>query len=133
MIAQFKLTSGEEVVCQVVEWPKDGGDYIVRNAMCLSINMDDNLQIVYGLRPWMSMIESSSEFILLNPDSVVAMTQPNMKFVYEYEGAMSDIKKTRSVERVIDQLKAMQKDTTPSNVFSLDTYHFGLDSDQNIH
>ena len=57
-IKHFKLSNGEEIVCDVIEWPDvdgDSPDIVVRNALKLlrlELLNEDNIRY-YQFRPWM--------------------------------------------------------------------------------
>jgi hypothetical protein len=54
-IVQMKLTSGNEVVCQVLEWPEEGSNQmIVRNALAIvNIEFDESNERMYMFVPWL--------------------------------------------------------------------------------
>jgi len=101
-VKQFKLTSGDEIVCDVVDWPgSDSTDIVVRNAMQIIKITESVQQQYYIFRPWIHYIESSDELIIVNSAHVVSTTNPNKLLFEQYLWAVSDMHQT-STERVID-------------------------------
>jgi len=89
-LIQLKMTGGDEVICEVMEWPDEHGkDLIIRNAMVLSYSFDEDFtNQVYGLKPWFSMIENPMEYIVVNTDHVMSTAKPNSSFIREYNEAL---------------------------------------------
>ena len=89
-LIQFKMTGGDEVIAEVMEWPEESSkDLIIRNAMVLSYSFDEDFSNqVYGLKPWFSMIENPLEYMIVNTDHVMSTTKPNTTFVNEYIEAL---------------------------------------------
>jgi len=91
-LIQFKLTSGEEVVAEVMEYPDQHmPEYVVRNAFSVRsmMNMEDEMSMSYGLSPWMMLQERSTDFILVNPSSIVSIAKPSDFMLREWNHAMS--------------------------------------------
>ena len=90
-IAQFKLSSGNEIVCEVVEWPdNDGDDIIVKNIMTI-IPYELEGSIVYGFKPWLHYFESDDEYATLNTNHIVASARPNKHLRYNYNESVGDM------------------------------------------
>jgi len=97
-LAQFKLTNGSEVVCEVMEWPeKEGDDIIARNAMSI-VPFELEGSYIYGFKPWLHYLESSDEYMTINPSHVVASARPNYHLELSYNLSVSDMN-TNAKER----------------------------------
>lgn len=109
-LVQLKMTGGDEVICEVMEWPdQDGKEMIVRNAMVLSYSFDEDLtNHIYGLKPWFSMIENPMEYIVINTDHVMCTTRPNSMFVKEYNEALVQMH-SLGQRRVRDHLRQVKE------------------------
>lgn len=95
-VAQFKLSSGDEIICEVMEYPADdNNEYIIRNAMCLSIYFDNDFGARYTLRPWMTYVDGPSDIICVSVNHVVSSAYPNEDFVREYVESIHDMKVLR--------------------------------------
>ena len=91
-LIQFKLTSGEEVVAEVMEYPDQHmPEYVVRNAFSVRsmMNMEEEMSMSYGLSPWMMLQERSTDFILVNPSSIVSIAKPSDFMLREWNHAMT--------------------------------------------
>ena len=107
-VVQMKLTSGDEVIAEVMDWPGENGkDLIIRNAMSLSYSYDEDMSQIYGLKPWMSMIENPLEYIVVNADHVVSTTKPNNSFLHEYTEALQQMHSI-GLKRQIDYRDVIQ-------------------------
>ena len=52
-LAQFKLTSGHEIVCDVIEWCDEGDtEIIARNVMQIVAGQISDNESVFMFRPW---------------------------------------------------------------------------------
>ena len=61
-LAQFKFSSGQEIVCEVMEWPTDGEkDIIVRNAMAIVMGETSDGERVYVFKPWVHFFAKNDE------------------------------------------------------------------------
>lgn len=91
-LIQLKMAGGDEVICEVMEWPEpETKDMIIRNAMVLTHTFDEDMEMVYGLKPWFAMIENNMEYMVVNTDHIIGTTKPNASFVMEYNDALSQM------------------------------------------
>ena len=95
-LAQFKFSNGQEVVCEVMEWPQDKSeDIIVRNAMAIIMGETEDGDRVYMFRPWAHYLEASDEYILVNTLHVVSTNRPSIHLKEEYRYAVTEMHKHR--------------------------------------
>lgn len=116
-LIQFKMTSGDEIIAEVMEWPDDNSkDMIVRNAMILTYSFDEDFtNQIYGLKPWFSMIENPLEYISVDTHHIMSTTRPNNSFVKEYTEAliqMHSLGQKRKIEerRELEEFEKLFKD-----------------------
>lgn len=85
-IKQFKLTSGEEVVCDVVEWPdEESTDVVVRHAYRVFVYAETNDgSRIYSMRPWMLLQDVENSVQLININHIVGETTPSAKMIEQY-------------------------------------------------
>jgi hypothetical protein len=90
-IRQFKLSNGDEIVCDVVEWPdEDDGPnaLVIRNAykihMINPIVPGENRY--YQFRPWMVYQDNPEYFQILNGDHILSEATPSKKCLYNIKG-----------------------------------------------
>lgn len=99
-IRQFKLTTGNELVCEVVEWPdEDDTDVIVRNVLEIVSgravsSLTPEGYSFYTFRPWMTMQEGDSILLTLNINHIVGEAIPSKKLVEYY---LKVVKQTNEV------------------------------------
>tara|TARA_R110002124_G_scaffold5827_1_gene36457 strand:- start:60 stop:527 length:468 start_codon:yes stop_codon:yes gene_type:complete len=92
-IAQFKLSNGNEVVCEVIEWSDDNQpDMIVRNAMQVVGGYDaETDETFFIFRPWCSFVESHSELIVLNSSHILSTNKVNRGLFMEWSSAVKSM------------------------------------------
>jgi len=89
-IKQFKMTSGSEIICEVVEWAEEEfREIVIRNCMEI-IKIQNTHEIFYVFRPWIHYLESNEDLCVINSDHVVATANPNPALVAQYDWAVSD-------------------------------------------
>ena len=112
-LAQFKFSNGQEVVCEVMEWPQDKSeDIIVRNAMSIIMGEDQDGDRVYMFRPWAHYLEANDEYILVNTLHVVSTNRPSVHLQEEYKYAVNEMHKHRRQRDVAakqEELQAFQR------------------------
>lgn len=90
----FKMTNGEEVICQVIDWAEgeeDAEDYIVRNALNVIQTTVRETHTRYMFKPWFTMAESSDQYICISKEHIVACTLPNDTLYNEYRRAVNQM------------------------------------------
>ncbi len=148
-LAQFKLSNGSEVVCEVMEWPTDDDNQMIaRNAMTI-INFEyDGGDRMYAFRPFINFLEDENDYIIINSDHIISVNRPRDYLIEQYNIAIQDCHKVaqerveeyrkdkleglRRITEAMAQIIAKQDDDTsdaktPSNVipfpFRDDTIH----------
>ena len=92
-VQQIHLLSGEELICEVMDYEEVEGNIIIRNAMVIETNIFENNDRVYMFKPWFLYIERSTEMIMLKVDHVVASVTPNDLLLIQYYSAVNDMDK----------------------------------------
>ena len=88
-IKHFKLTNGEEIVCDVIEWPDvdgDSPDIVVRNAFKIitsGLSNQDNIRY-YQFRPWMIYQDEPEMFQILNGNHILGEANPPESLLEQY-------------------------------------------------
>lgn len=106
-LRQFKLSNGDEIICEVVEWDSDEiSDIIVRNAMAI-ISFEAQGDKYYTFRPWMVFQMDSEFFQALNSNHVVAGALPAVSIVEQYKKAIliENKKEEKNIEHLLEKLK----------------------------
>ena len=91
-LQQFKLITGEEIICEVIEWG-DGDNIIIRSAMTIDSNHFEGNERIYMFKPWFLYIESDSELIVVDSKKIVGNITPNDLLSMQYYSAVSDMEK----------------------------------------
>lgn len=107
-IKQFKLTNGDELVCEVVEWPEDdedSRDIVVRNAYkIIVIDHDRDGNRFYSFRPWMIYQHDPEYFQLINGYHVVAEANPSPKVLeYYFQALKLENEDNEHVQKQVDE------------------------------
>lgn len=131
-IRQFKLTTGEELICQVLEWADDDEvDIVIRYVYEIN-RVDDDARgyRYYNLKPWMVMQEGDERFITLNTMHVVSQCKADEKIVEQFHEAvknsqLSEEELQEKVERYLKKMKAVIEEHEVENVI-----RFPIDKDK---
>lgn len=87
-IKQFKLSSGEEIVCEVIEWPdlgEDIADIVVRNIFkVVSIDQTVSGNRYYTFKPWMVFQDEPDMFQTINMNHIIGEANPSQKLLEQY-------------------------------------------------
>lgn len=87
-IKQFKLSSGEEIICDIVQWPdveNDEADIIIRNVFkIIALESPMNGDKYYTFRPWMTFQDEEGMLQLLNGNHVMAECNPSERLLNYY-------------------------------------------------
>tara|TARA_R110000796_G_scaffold26398_18_gene73464 strand:+ start:3147 stop:3551 length:405 start_codon:yes stop_codon:yes gene_type:complete len=114
-IKQFKLTSGEEIICEVVEWSTDEySDIITRRCFTLHTLYDpDKDAKFYSFRSYMALQEGQKSFISINNNHILSEANPSKTLIKHYKDAverseLDDIEIEDTIENLVNRLKDLQ-------------------------
>ena len=101
-IQQIKLVSGNELLCEVVEWPDEKSDnstdLIIRNALSIINGENEEGNTVFLFKPFLHYVDKSSQFISLSKMQIMALNRPDRYLQKEYMSAFAEFEKS-SFER----------------------------------
>ena len=129
-IKQFKMTTGDEIICEVIEWStEDNPDIVVRKALQI-VCIDDDTKGVryYNFKPWMTMQEGDDVFLCINSEHIIAEGNPTAMILKYFLDAVEvnnlseeDIQERIDsyIEKMKDQLQSAEGDSD-SNVILFD-------------
>lgn len=87
-IKQFKLSSGEEIVCEVIEWPdvdEDVAEIVVRNIFkIVAIEQTVSGNRYYTFKPWMVFQDEPDMFQTININHIIGEANPSQKLLEQY-------------------------------------------------
>lgn len=90
LIRQMKMTNGDEIICEVVEWDEeDSPAIVIRNALKIETLSRVDGNRVHILRPWMIFQIGEGVFQTLNSDHVMAEASPTDEVIKEYYRAVN--------------------------------------------
>ena len=91
-VRQFKLSSGEEIVCEVIDWTgeEEESELIIRKAMSLVLR-EHNVGTYYTFKPWMIYQENPEDFIILQSQHVMSIGFPTKNLLKHYDEAVEEM------------------------------------------
>lgn len=92
-IRQFKLASGEEIVCEIVQWHNEEElEIVVRKPMKLVMGeMAETGVRYYSFRPWMVYQENPEDLIVLNGNHVIGIGFPPKTLIAQFDEAVDEM------------------------------------------
>lgn len=112
-IKQFKLATGEEIVCEVVEWHDDEiADIVIRHSYkIVSYQGSTTGDRFYAFIPWMVHQEGDEAFQTLNSDIIVGSAVPTEEMLREYWKVKENGKATQEEldQKLNDYVETIQK------------------------
>ena len=102
---QFKLSNGEEIVCEVVQWgDEEEPILIVRKAMKVyQVDRLDGYRL-YTLRPWMIYTEDPNQLMTINDTMIIGECTPAAPLLKQYFFVVKEHAKNFS-----EEIKEMNK------------------------
>jgi len=90
---QFKLSSGEEILCDVIEWASENCfEIIVKNIMEIVQHYDRNENEHYYLfKPWVHFQENDMDISVLDSRHIISTSNPNYILMQQYKNAVTDM------------------------------------------
>lgn len=115
---QFKLSNGDEIICQVIDEP-EGEDIniVVRHAMKIITEDKDNGYRYYSFRPWMVYQDHKDFMQLINYTHIVGEAKPSPLLLEQYNKAVQIEQENAStreeeilekMDQVMEQLRGME-------------------------
>jgi hypothetical protein len=119
-IRHFKLTSGDEIITEVIDRPRGG--IMCRKPMMIT---QRPFRQIYMLQPYMASIANAAELVLIQAHAVVASCKPSEDLIAEYHNFVQYYENIKHMpvpdakEIVNDMLKRLQEDDSvpPSTMF----------------
>lgn len=89
----FKLTNGDEVVCEMGENNSlESDDMLVKNVLRVVQHEDTAKGLRYfTFRPWILLQDSPEEEVLINIYHVIAETTPSKQLIEQYHKVMQEL------------------------------------------
>jgi hypothetical protein len=77
-VKQFKLTNGDEIICEVLQWDtEDEAGLIIRAVLKLILGEDPDKNLrFYTFRPWMGFVTDPNDLHTLNSQHILGEVTP---------------------------------------------------------
>ena len=121
-VKQFKMITGDEIMCEIIEWATDDiPELVVRNAMVI-VAVDNSLSGTryYTFKPWMTMQEGNECLIAINGGDIIAQANPTKDLLKYYYKAVENANLTEDelnekVEDYVNKIKSILTDMGDSD------------------
>ena len=117
-IKQFKLTSNEEIICEVIE--SDGEDksqIVAKRILKVHVGEDyENGVRYYSFKPWMSFQDRINDFSIITENHIIGHTTPSDYLKKHYTSAIDQVeadedkKQTYNLDDLISDADGMDID-----------------------
>lgn len=99
-LAQFKLTNGSEVVCEIMEWPdNDDNQMIVRNVMTILTMEYQDGDRAYQFRPWIQFLDGDKDYVIMNSEHIISINKPSEYLTDQYFSAVNETHQNAKARR----------------------------------
>lgn len=124
-IRQFKLITGEEIICNVVH--EDESEVVIQNVLQMTSLVQEGYKY-YTFKSFMTYQDRDDSIISLNPEMVMAVALPPKDLIREYQMGLNQMEKynqeTEESETLYDIEFGLGDSSEPSNVIPLKpTFH----------
>jgi len=103
-IRQLKLSTGDDVVCQVIQWADDeNADIVVRHAYKI-VSKSDGGYRYYTFVPWMVYQTGDEMFVTINCIHVVGDAKPHDNVLVQFMTALEQERKAVADENEVQSL-----------------------------
>lgn len=95
-VLQVKMTSGEDVILDVVEWEEDAETIQAKNVVAIDqefdVDYDTGIRYTsFTLRPWMKYQYDLTSTMSINPANVVAVCAPEKHVIDQYVSSLKQM------------------------------------------
>tara|TARA_B100000900_G_scaffold409324_1_gene425057 strand:- start:840 stop:1301 length:462 start_codon:yes stop_codon:yes gene_type:complete len=118
-LKQFKLTNGDEIICEVIEDAANEGSLVIRKALKINSAEDyENNVRYYSFRPLVSFQDNFDELVIVNVGHIITESLPSKTLVMHYSGAVKEVERTQEGkgEFNLDEIIADIQDMTEQEV-----------------
>jgi len=118
-IKQFKLTSNEEIICEVIENDDDPSGIIAKRILKVHVGEDyDNGIRYYSFKPWMSFQDHINDFSIITAEHIIGQTTPSESLKKHYCIAIEQVEKEEHLKKTynLDELISDSGDIDPEEL-----------------
>ena len=110
-LKQFRLTTGDEILCELVDEAQEEGCLLVRRILRIIATDDfENNVRYYSFKPWVSFQDDFKEIVVLNVGHIVSETEPSPTLQAHFTVANKEVEEAQVDKKTLDVDKLM-KDT----------------------
>jgi len=110
-LKQFRLTNGDEILCELVEEAEEEGCLLVRRILRIIATDDFESNIrYYSFKPWVSFQDDFKSIVVLNVGHIVSETDPSPTLQAHFTVANKEVEDAQADKKTLDVDKVM-KDT----------------------
>jgi hypothetical protein len=118
---QFKLTSGEEIVAEVMDIDEEEGIAVLRAAMkIIELEADDGYSY-FAFRPFMAFTESAEKIQVLNVGHIIGESTPSKNLMGHYASTIGKMEKFLSGGKTMEEMENMDDQTFEQYIEELET------------
>ena len=116
-IKQFKLTSGEEVICEIVEWADEQySDIVTRRCFKIHTSYDKEGIRFFSFRPYMALQEGREMYVTMNNNHIISEANPDEVLMKHYKDAVRTSEMTEEeieerLETLVNKMRELQNDS----------------------
>jgi len=127
-VRQFKLTSGDEIICEVLEWDDtENSEIIVRHLFEIrKVDMMASSTRLYTIQPYVSFQVGDTVVSSINSDHISVISQPAKTLIDQYKSSIKNYvleesdsadleEKFENIKKFLDQLEE-DYDSDVSNI-----------------
>lgn len=127
-VKQFRLSNGDEIVCEVIAWPsEDQEEVIVKRSLKVTISEDfENNTRYYSFKPWLVFQEDPDAIQSLNPYHIVVEANPSKELMSNYVKTLETLDDNLEnlelsaedadyLDKVLEKIKEMDSNSAETN------------------
>ena len=103
-LKQFKLSTSEELICEVIEWDVEKSHQVlIRGAMALTKGEDIDRGIrFWSLRPWLGLTDQIDSLQTINASHIIGEQNPSQSLITHYVNTVQKVLKNEEENKLVD-------------------------------
>jgi len=111
-VKQFKMVTGDEIICEVVQWDDDENPELVTRNVMKIVSVNAAGSSYHTLKNWMIMQEGNESYVVINGDHISAQSNPTEEMLKYYYRAvenanLSEEELNAKIDKYINELKTL--------------------------
>lgn len=100
-IRQFKLVTGDEIICNVVH--EDENEIVLQNVLQMTSVVQEGYKF-YTFKSFMTYQDREDSLISVNPEKIVSFANPSEELVKEYFRGIEQLKEYNKSAELMDEV-----------------------------